>query len=395
MMQVLRSVGNDNTVSSTELADLRFLVTLGSGYRMQDHVRSLATDVVNANQANLRYQGAALGNLQVGSNASHVNKLVDKWFLGTDLPAIKGGTGATYRWSSGYLINQTPKLTDTKQGQLGNCYFLASLSSIAQRNPSVISNMFIKNGDNTFTVRFYTGDYGVQLTGNGNEYTSGFSNGRGTATYVTVNRMLPANASGTYVYSNLGSSLSNTSVPTWLALAEKAYAQWNETGRADRNGTNSYAGIEAGWMSDSNAQVLGTNSTTYWLSSASKSNLLQALNSGEAVTIGTTSTVNQNAGWVPNHAYIVKGYDVSTDKFALHNPWGDRHMPSVTWQQLRNNCDAIVVSSQVGSQFPSAPLVRGEARALPNLVWNTTGLNEPTPKSKTAAVRIWPAQQPS
>jgi hypothetical protein len=372
VMQILRSVGGDNVVTASELSELRYLVSQDSGYRMYDHVRSLATDVLNSNPANQRYQGAALGNLQAGSSAGHLNKLVDKWFLGTDLPTVTAGSGLTYQWAAGSLFNQTPSLLDTKQGQVGNCYFLASLSSIAHRNPAAISNMFINNGDNTFTVRFFTGEYGYMFTSSG-AASYGFANGIGTPTYITVNRMLPATSSGRFGYSNMGLSLSSTTVPLWLALAEKAYAQWNETGRADRNGSNTYAGIVAGWMTDVNAQVIGTNSSTDWLNSSSKTKLLQALQAGEAVTIGTTASANQAANWVPNHAYVISRYNAATDTFDLHNPWGTRHMANMSWQQLLNNCDAIVVTSQVGSQVQTAPRVRGEVspEAL-RFVWNVS-----------------------
>lgn len=377
VIQVLRSVGSDNVVNTTELSDLRYLATQGSGYRMHDHVRSLATDVLNSNPANLRYQGTALGNLQAGSSAAQLNLLVDKWFLGTDLPTVTAGSGLTYQWAAGNLFNQTPNLLDTKQGQLGDCYFLAALSSIAHRNAAAISNMFIDNGDNTFTVRFFTGEYGYQYSGNG-QASYGFTNGVGTPTYITINRMLPATSGGRFGYSNMGFSLSNTAIPIWLAMAEKAYAQWNETGRADRNGTHTYAGIEAGWMTDVNAQIIGTNSTTQWLDSSSKASLLQAINSGEAVTIGTTSNANQAANWVPNHAYVISRYNAATDTFDLHNPWGTRHMPNVSFQQLLSNCDAVVVTSQLGSQVQAPPRVRGaiglEARSF---VWQAPSI-EPT-----------------
>ncbi len=87
VISILRSAGNDGSVSATELADLRLIVSSTSSYTIPSYVRALATDVVNSNPANLRYQGQAAGNLAAGSNATLLNNLVDKWFLGTDLPA--------------------------------------------------------------------------------------------------------------------------------------------------------------------------------------------------------------------------------------------------------------------------------------------------------------------
>jgi hypothetical protein len=50
---------------------------------------------------------------------------------------------------------------------------------------------------------------------------------------------------------------------------------------------------------------------------------------------------------VPDHLYLVTGYDAATGKFQLFNPWGlaggyhnGRFMPgtlSLTWQELNDN----------------------------------------------------------
>ncbi len=81
VMSILRSAGSDGSVSATELADLRLIVSPTSNYTIPGYVRALATDVVNSNPANLRYQGQAAGNLAAGSSATLLNNLVDKWFL--------------------------------------------------------------------------------------------------------------------------------------------------------------------------------------------------------------------------------------------------------------------------------------------------------------------------
>ena len=73
---------------------------------------------------------------------------------------------------------------------LGDCYFISSLGTIAKSNPAAIENMFINNGDETYTVRFYTGTYGSTTNSDGS-INDGFTNGVGTADYVTVNTMLP------------------------------------------------------------------------------------------------------------------------------------------------------------------------------------------------------------
>ncbi len=130
-----------------------------------------------------------------------LTKLVDKWFLGTDLPTISSG-GVSYKEATGPLfVNGTAAFNDQKQGALGDCYLISTLGAIAGRNPTAVANMFIDNGDGTFTVRFYTGSYSMFYTADGS-ISDGFASGSGTADYVTVNRQLPAYGNNTFAYSN-------------------------------------------------------------------------------------------------------------------------------------------------------------------------------------------------
>ena len=337
MMAILRSAGADGMVSATELADFRFLVSSNTPYLMPQYVRGLATDVVNASPANLRYKGQTAGNLSAGSASTLLNILVDKWFLGTDEPALTTAQ-LTYQTTTGNLFNGTPSRADARQGALGDCYFIAAVASIADRNPDAVRNMFVDNGDGTYTVRFYNASAGV-------------------ADYVTVSRRLPAQYNGALGYSGYGLSVSSTSTTVWIALAEKAYAQWNETGNEGRDGTNRYAAIEGGWMGFVNAQVLGTASSNYSVNSTNKQTLITALNSQKAVTIGTYSSVS--AGLYGSHAYLVTGYEASTDTFRLHNPWGVSHPGALSYSQLQAYCSMFVVADTSGSS-PISGSVSGE-----------------------------------
>jgi len=353
MIRMIRSTVSDGTLSARELADLRSLTSSQSNVQMPAHVRQLARSVVTSNPANLRYRGQALGNLAAGSTATRVNNLVDKWFLGTDEPTLVGA-GVSYRQATGSLFVGLPTLSQARQGVLGNCYFVASMASIAAKNPAAIRNMFIDNGDNTYTVRFFGGAVGSFFQ-NG-LISSGFVSGSGVASYVTVNRRLPTFANGTLAYSGMGLSATAASTPLWIALAEKAYAQWNELGKSGRDGTNRYAASEGGWMSNTNSQVLGYNSTNHPLSSSSKQTLINAINSGNAVTIGTNNNVG--AGLIGAHAYVVTGYNASTDRFTLFNTWGNTHPAPLTWQQLQANCSMFVVTNTSGSVSGGAGIVR-------------------------------------
>ena len=78
----------------------------------------------------------------------------------------------------------------------------------------------------------------------------------GVTRYVTVNRYLPVTAGGQSAYAAFGFTMTatgavrnhfqNSSNELWVALAEKAYAQLNESGVIDQDGTNTYEGIAGG-----------------------------------------------------------------------------------------------------------------------------------------------------
>ncbi len=354
MIQVLRSAGNDGVVDGTELEDLRFLSSSSSIYAMPTYVRELSKDVVNTNPANRTFKGQTAGDLVAGSSSSLLNNLIDKWFLGADEPVLSSSS-ISYQTAVGNLFNGIPSRNDARQGQLGDCYFIASLASIADKNPDAVRNLFIDNNDDTYTVRFYAGALG-SFSNNG-LISSGFVSGSGTADYVTVNRRLPTDSSGRLQYSGYGSSAASSATTLWIAMAEKAYAQWNETGNEGRDGTNRYSSMAGGWMSNVNAQVLGYNSTNNSFSTTPKQTLVNALTSNKSVTLGTLQNPSAG-GLVGGHAYSVTGYNASTDTFTLHNPWGMAHPTPLTWAQLQSNCSMFTVADPAGSTANNLASVR-------------------------------------
>lgn len=358
MMALLRLPGRDGIVDAVEMGDLMHIVNNGRLYNIADYVQNLASDVVNGNRANLTFQGRSLGNLTPGSSAAQLNALVDKWFLGADVPVLTS-TSYSYQTAFGSLFNGTPSFLDQKQGMLGDCYLIASLGSIAFVNPTAITNMFIDNGDGTFTVRFFGGSYGSFFNPDGT-ISDGFASGtQGQADYVTVDRRLPVFSGSRFAYSNYGNDYRSASNALWIALAEKAYAQWNQTGNAGRNGANTYAAIEGGWMATTYAQLLGRNSTNYWFSNTQKQVLVNALQNGQAVTLGTKSGPMIN-GLVQGHAYMVQSYNAATDRFSLYNPWGTTHPTPLNFTQLQQYCSVFVVANPAGTM----PAIQAQGRTI-------------------------------
>ncbi|MFH7028273.1 MAG: C2 family cysteine protease [Heteroscytonema crispum UTEX LB 1556] len=298
MIAILRTAKDDYVVDETELANLRSLVSKAVDFGMPDYVRVLSNKIVNGDIANQNYQGNPLGNLYGGSSDIQIEKLIGKWFLGSDRPS----TFYTYQYANGSLFQNGVSYQDVRQGELNNCFFLTGLAATAVPSPSTIENMFIDNGDGTFTVRFYRNK---------------------TAEYVTVDRYLPTNSSGSFVYANKGGSPNEL----WVAFAEKAYAQLNESGWSNPDSsyayyaTNSYKGIDnGGYMSDAFAQITGRSTASYRPLNDFNS-VVNAFDSGQLIGLGTKSN-NVASYLISGHAYTLLSYNASQQKLTLFNPWG-------------------------------------------------------------------------
>src|SRR5262249_12579461 len=185
-----------------------------------------------------------------------------------------GRTTLAYAYAQGSLFGSGVSYQDVRQGDVGDCYFMATLAALAQRTPSTITNVFADNGDGTFTVRFFK---------------------NGVADYVTVDRFLPVDASGHFVFANYGGAANDPTNKLGVALAEKAYAQLNESGWIGQDNTNSYNGTGAAGsdgINFGNAPVVLkqlTNRDMNWNYTAGDfaSNVVNAYNAGKLIMFGT------------------------------------------------------------------------------------------------------------
>jgi hypothetical protein len=321
LLDVFARVEANGTVSVADLHDLQTLIANAGLLQMPDYVAYLGGKVTNADPANANYQslvagdlGATvrvtpLGNLRVGSPAWQLRELVNKWFLGVDYPTTvpvrgggSGGLGTPYyvpyyvRVTAGSLFGGQALYTDVQQGQVGDCFFLAAVADVARASPQYVSNMFIDNGDGTYTVRFYD---------NGPEY-------------VTVDRWLPA-VGGDFSYADYKQSVWDNHIKLWVPLLERAYVQYrgetyppagydtfNAGGRPER-AMSDLTGLDA-WGGE-----LFTDQDAF----------TQAVTGGELVCLDThrDGTVGGYTLVAP-HAYSVLGYDAATHLFTIYNPWG-------------------------------------------------------------------------
>jgi len=232
--------------------------------------------------------------------------------------------GSTYQdFSSDPLFSTAgPSENDIRQGDIGDCFFLSTLSAVAKVDPQRIRQSMLEMSDGTYLVQFTRGNSKV---------------------YIHIDGKLPT-FDGQLDYAQLGAQNS-----TWVALMEKAFVVFNGK-------PNSYSSIDGGWM-DSAFSALGGQPADI-ISAANPASLLaqttSLLAAGKAVTFGV-ETPADGAPLLSDHAYTVDS--VVTDStgavvgLRLRNPWGvdgvgndgdDDGYVTVTAQQAYDSCIGIV-----------------------------------------------------
>jgi hypothetical protein len=325
MLTILRdaAVGGMTASKFDTLKTLASLLDAPGGVKVSGYVKSITRSVVDGDPANATWTGGsstpvAFGNLRAGSTQAHTEKLIGKWFLGTDLPdpsvASLGQTdlGATYQLSTNPLYGPggAPSYLDVNQGYVGDCYFMASIGEVALQDPSGIEAM-IRNDHN--------GSYGVRFIVDGH------------ADWVTVNDELPT-LPADYSYAN-GSRLefANGDV-AWPELLEKGYAELNAEPDAPHGAqlnaaSNSYAGISAG-SAYALTEITGQAVVGFGLDPAMSAGALSAdaaeigaaWSAGQELLVGTAGVAAGNI--VADHMFEVTGYNAAAETLTLHNPWG-------------------------------------------------------------------------
>jgi hypothetical protein len=292
--------------TSSQMRDLGTIVNSGASLNMPAYVQNLASKVINPTSADVSFV-----NWTYGGQGSALQELVEQWFQGTALPdavdSCDGDPAAdpqnmwTSAGSTGYTLfgPNGPSYADVQQGTAGDCWFLASLAETAARDTSAIKDMFIDNGNGTWTVRFFT---------------------NAGPDYITVNDQLPwdnqaqAPAFDTPVNGVL-----------WVALAEKAFAEENLSGEVTTSDTGvaSYTALNGGNPAWALAAITGLSASSYAMTQgASAATIAEDMEEGKLVCVITPQS-GIAADLVTDHCYAVIGYNPSSSQpFEIFNPWG-------------------------------------------------------------------------
>ncbi|MBS1704657.1 MAG: hypothetical protein JST40_02195 [Armatimonadetes bacterium] len=198
-----------------------------------------------------------------------------------------------------------PTLNDIRQGSLGDCFMLAPLGAIVQRDPNTIKKMVRRNADG-YMVRFPDGKE-IQVA-------------KLTDTELAM----------------VGSS---TQAGLWIRVMENAYGtrriKEGETKMATdtmRGGSTSaaariltgHAFVSTALIGDYKKEVSAE------LLEAKMKPLRSAIPQAVAehrLVLASTGKNTMPRSISPNHAYAVFGYDPATDKVTLWNPHGNDFSP--------------------------------------------------------------------
>ena len=189
--------------------------------------------------------------------------------------------------------------SDIKQGCLGDCYFLSSLSVLAEK-PDRIRRLFVTEEVNEYGI------YAVRICKNG-EWRQ-----------VVVDDFFPC--------AGITPAFSNAHGPElWVLLLEKAWAKVH----------GSYERIEAGFaenvlrdLTGAPSEVLTHDDEQLWekLLEAEEAGFLMAASAGQTAA---SKDLLEEMGLVGNHSYgllDVREVDVDGEReqlVKLRNPWGD------------------------------------------------------------------------
>ncbi|GAA1636375.1 hypothetical protein GCM10009744_26800 [Kribbella alba] len=223
----------------------------------------------------------------------------------------KSTNGMHYGTPSDPLFTGKPLAEDIYQGQLGDCWFIASMTATAQTNPDFLRQGIRENPNGTLSVRIWDKD--------------------GNQRWVTMNRELPLDQNGSPVGAHGDGS-------TWAAYYEKAFAIVYEGDgggapdgkggdpRYDKAEQGSYGALEWDYNEKAPPYLTGHKSegigTDY-------DDVKKSFDGGHPVIVASNSDKNnvpdkwtqqQKDAYVSRHVYYVKS--ISGDKVVLGNPWG-------------------------------------------------------------------------
>jgi len=322
-------------ISASSTGDVPELPQASSGLAMTDGVEIGAQNTNSENPSSqtlslLKPKSAGV-NLHTSSTYSSgesnfiyssLNRRRETIKLKKDLPDPKLPSdirGKFYEQNNYELFSaRGPVPADVAQGNLGDCYFLATLASLAQNQPDKIKEMIRDNGDGTFSVRFYA-------------KKSIFHKRK--PVWVKIDDQLPQ---GVYSRRKLFAQTKDMDrdgqKELWVALVEKAFAVFNDEYHVVL-GTRKkgYDGIgQGGFGHWAHRALTGEKATirfNFFLPKRRLWKKLERANDGHFVALASKGMSDSSFiadGIAGNHLYsVLETREHNGKRFIkLRNPWG-------------------------------------------------------------------------
>jgi Calpain family cysteine protease len=214
---------------------------------------------------------------------------------------------------------------DVKQGQLGDCYLLASMAAIARANPEAIRKLVSgPNSDGTFNVTIYSDTGGAFST-------------KWTPKVVKVTPTFPSFTSGAPAFAERGDIDPAQGGPElWVMLIEKAYATVE----------GGYGDIEGGYGRKAMTRLTGVESKSFDPDDYTDVQIVATIKYYLSAKWAVTASADWYArdayknearkkGIVLEHEYAVVSVDEARKTIDLQNPWGDEHIKGLAMSEFR------------------------------------------------------------
>lgn len=276
---------------------------------------------------------------------SHGNAAVVRALARSAPPAATDADVSTASWQrvqghaflSGAGDAATVAANDVRQGQAGDCYFLASCAAVALANPAYITRLIHENGDGTFRVALWDEEahhHGFLGLG-GTTYTRSRWEGTLNDRFLTIG--------GAPRYAKVSGDTDTAGASElWVMLLEKMWA-YHEGRSYQRIGGGDTARTERALTA-----VSGAHCRSYQLNNSLSdqelANRMQnyvpnkhAVVTGIDTVPSSWQATAQSLSVVQNHVYAVEGVNATAKTIDLYNPWGYRHLrglPIASWRAM-------------------------------------------------------------